>query len=61
VLKVDQEGRREGVEFSDHLSDEQLIHWAPMPILEKLRQLDEIRCFTLMARAAPRAYEHPER
>ncbi|MBI3148919.1 MAG: hypothetical protein HYZ17_10465 [Betaproteobacteria bacterium] len=61
VLKVDQEDRRERVDFSYHLSDEQLIHWAQMPILEKLRQLDEIRCFTLVARAAPRAHEHSER
>lgn len=61
VLKVDQEDRRERIDFSYHLSDEQLIHWAQMPILDKLPQLDEMRRFTLMARAAPRAHRHRER
>lgn len=44
---------RHRVEFSYRISDERLLAWAQRPILERLQMLDDIRRFTLAARAAP--------
>lgn len=43
----------EGVDFSYEISDERLLVYSQLPILDRLRWLDEVRRFTLMVRAAP--------
>lgn len=40
------------------LSDDQIRHGVSMTPLQRLTWLDEARCFTLMARRAPRTYYH---
>ena len=40
-------------DFSYHISDERLLAWAKVPVLEKLQMLDDLRRFTLAVRAAP--------
>jgi len=40
-------------DFSYHISDERLLAWAKVPIVEKLQMLDDLRRFTLAVRAAP--------
>ncbi len=44
---------REGVDFSYEISDERLLAYSQLPILDRLRWLDEVRQFTLMVRQAP--------
>jgi hypothetical protein len=44
---------RERVDFSYELSDERLIAYSALPLLDRLRWLDDIRRFTLMVRQAP--------
>ncbi len=41
------------VDFSYQLSDERLLAYSAMPLLDRLRWLDDMRRFTLMARRAP--------
>lgn len=41
------------LDFSYRISDERLVAWAAVPLLTKLRMLDELRRFTLAVRAAP--------
>ena len=41
------------VDFSYEISDERLLAYSQMPILDRLRWLDEVRRFTLMVRQAP--------
>jgi hypothetical protein len=41
------------VDFSYQIPDERLIAYSEMPLLDRLRWLDEVRRFTLMARQAP--------
>lgn len=43
----------ERVDFSYEISDERLIAYSRLPLLERLRWLDEVRRFTLMVREAP--------
>ena len=43
---------RQRLEFSYTISDERLIAYSKVPLLERLKWLDEIRQFTLLARAA---------
>ena len=40
-------------DFSYHISDERLLAWAKVQVLEKLQMLDDLRRFTLAVRAAP--------
>jgi hypothetical protein len=44
---------RQRLEFSYRISDERLLAWARRPIIERLQMLDDLRRFTLAARAAP--------
>jgi hypothetical protein len=41
------------IDFSYQISDERLLAWSKVPILEKLKMLDDLRRFTLAVRAAP--------
>lgn len=41
------------VDFTYEISDERLIAYSRMPLLDRLRWLDEIRRFTLLVRQAP--------
>ncbi len=43
----------EPVDFSYEISDERLLAYSALPILDRLRWLDEILQFTLAVRAAP--------
>jgi len=43
----------EGMDFSYEISDERLLAYSQLPILDRLRWLDEVRQFTLMVRQAP--------
>lgn len=43
----------EKIEFDYERTDEQLIAYSSLPILDRLRWLDEVRQFTLMVREAP--------
>ena len=43
----------ERVDFSYEISDERLLAYSKVPILDRLRWLDEVRQFTLMVRQAP--------
>jgi hypothetical protein len=48
---------RQRLEFSYQISDERLLAWAQRPIIERLQMLDDLRLFTLAARAAPTTVE----
>ena len=50
---------RQKIDFSYEISDERLLAYSRMPIIDRLRWLDEIRRFTLMMREAP-TVEHRE-
>ncbi|MDP2827366.1 MAG: hypothetical protein Q8O37_02035 [Sulfuricellaceae bacterium] len=41
------------VDFSYEISDEHLLTYSRLPIMDRLRWLDEVRIFTLMVRQAP--------
>ena len=43
----------ERVDFSYEISDERLLAYSRIPLLDRLRWLDDVRCFTLMVRQAP--------
>ncbi len=43
----------ERMDFSYDISDERLLAYSQLPILDRLRWLDEVRQFTLMVRQAP--------
>lgn len=43
----------ERMDFSYEISDERLLAYSQLPILDRLRWLDEVRQFTLMVRQAP--------
>lgn len=43
----------ERMDFSYEISDERLLAYSQLPILDRLRWLDEVRRFTLMVRQAP--------
>ena len=43
----------EKIEFDYERTDEQLIAYSSLPILDRLQWLDEVRRFTLMVREAP--------
>lgn len=45
----------ERIDFSYEISDERLHAYAKIPILDRLRWLEEVRQFTLMVRHAPTA------
>jgi len=45
--------KRQKIDFSYEISDERLLAYAQVPLLDRLRWLDEIRQFTLMLREAP--------
>lgn len=45
----------EKIEFDYVRSDEQLIAYSSLPLLDRLQWLDEVRRFTLMMREAPTA------
>ncbi len=42
-------------DFAYEISDERLLAYSALPIIDRLRWLDEIRQFTLAVRAAPEA------
>lgn len=46
-------------DFSYRISDERLLAYSRLPLLDRLRWLDEIRRFTLLARAAPAVARSP--
>ncbi len=41
------------VDFGYEISDERLLAYSRLPVLDRLRWLDEVRRFTLMVRQAP--------
>lgn len=41
------------MDFSYEISDERLLAYSRLPILDRLQWLDEVRLFTLMTRQAP--------
>lgn len=43
----------EKVDFSYEIADDRLIAYSRLTPLDRLRWLDEVRCFTLRVRAAP--------
>ncbi len=43
----------ERMDFSYEISDERLLAYSQLPILDRLCWLDEVRRFTLMVRQAP--------
>lgn len=43
----------ERMDFSYEISDERLLAYSQLPIMDRLRWLDEVRLFTLMVRQAP--------
>lgn len=43
-------------DYSYERTDEQLLYYSALPVIDKLRWLDEARRFTLMARQARRTY-----
>lgn len=45
---------REQVDFAYQISDERLLAYSRMPLLDRLKWLDEVRLFTLMMREAPK-------
>ncbi len=47
-------------DFYYELSDERLIAYSRLSLLERLQWLDELRCFTLTVRAAPTVTPQPE-
>jgi len=47
----------EPVDFTYEISDERLLAYSALPIIDRLRWLDEIRQFTLAVRAAPEAVQ----
>lgn len=49
----------ERMDFSYEISDERLLAYSQLPILDRLRWLDEVRCFTLMVRQAPTVQKKP--
>lgn len=44
----------ERIDFRYEISDERLLAYSRVPLLDRLKWLDELRRFTLAARAAPR-------
>jgi hypothetical protein len=42
----------ENYDYSYELTDEQLLYYSSLPVIAKLRWLDEARRFTLLAREA---------
>lgn len=50
---TNQTSTRQRVDFDYHISDERLLAYRQIPILDRLKMLDDIRLFTLLARAAP--------
>ncbi len=49
------------LDFYYEISDERLLAYHRVPLLDRLKWLDEIRRFTLVARAAPDVAERPDR
>ena len=49
----------ERVDFSYEISDERLLAYSQLPLLDRLRWLDEVRRFTLMVRQAPTVPRNP--
>ena len=49
----------EAVDFSYEISDERLLAYSQLPILDRLRWLDEVRRFTLMVRQSPVVQRKP--
>lgn len=43
----------ERLDFHYEISDERLLAYSCMPVLDRLKWLDDVRRFTLMMRAAP--------
>jgi hypothetical protein len=41
------------VDFDYEISDERLLAYSRIPLLDRLKWLDEVRRFTLLARTAP--------
>ena len=41
------------IDFHYEISDERLLAYSALPLIDRLRWLDEIRRFTLLLRAAP--------
>jgi hypothetical protein len=51
----------ERVDFSYEISDERLLAYSALPIIDRLRWLDEILRFTLAVLAAPDCGKRPEK
>lgn len=49
----------ERMDFSYEISDERLLAYSRLPIIDRLRWLDEVRRFTLMVRQAPTVQRKP--
>jgi hypothetical protein len=50
----------ERMDYSYEISDERLLAYSQLPILDRLRWLDEVRRFTLMVRLAPTVQRKPD-
>ena len=48
------------VDFHYEISDERLLAYSSLPLIDRLRWLDEIRRFTLLLRAAPDIDRRPD-
>ncbi|MCF8150058.1 MAG: hypothetical protein K9K30_09280 [Burkholderiaceae bacterium] len=51
----------EKIEFDYHRTDEQLLAYSSLPVLDRLQWLDEVRQFTLMLREAPTVVKEASR
>lgn len=51
--------KTERLDFSYEISDERLLAYSQLPIVDRLRWLDEVRRFTLMVRQAPTVQRKP--
>jgi len=47
------------LDFSYEISDERLLAYSQLPIVDRLRWLDEVRRFTLMVRQRRQCSENP--
>lgn len=50
----------ERLDFSYEISDERLLAYSQLPVMDRLRWLDEVRLFTLTVRQAPTVQRKPE-
>lgn len=50
----------ERIDFDYEISDERLLAYSRIPLLDRLKWLDDVRRFTLMVRSAPLVPNHAD-